>query len=823
MDIKPLGLCRGSERIYQKVSLTGVGPEDKIFASATDETGRALPAKVLPLDKPQGWLEAVAGGVPQSQEYVVAVPDMHVRTITYTLTAHCADGSQKTASQTIDVNHAKWESRITYRTNATLAHQIRDFDFGKLCYDVEIFYGWAVPEPDDVCLTRVVVRVPWEQENQIAIRLYDEDGHDLARETFDMGTRSIPLPDTHHMAWRERSVSVRMARTRGEVIVDAQDLAHPERHSFDILMPGLHDHMIWETEQRFLDAGNDPEYQHWFEAHRPKRLELERQRTCTFDYMPTWSLVVPLYKTPTDLFIQMLDSVRAQTYQRWELVLVNSTPDQRELAQLVAKAAAGEPRIKVVTLEQNLGISLNTNAGIAVATGDFVGFFDHDDLVEPDLLYEYTKAVNDYPDTDLLYCDEDKILEDGRLVTPLFKPDFDIDALRSRNYVCHLLAVRKSLLDRLEPNTREFDGAQDHNLTLQAFEKGRRMTHVPKMLYHWRVTEQSTAGNAVAKPYAIDAGVRSVQNNLNRMGVRGTVEPVEWPPYHYRVTYDVPEDKPLVSIVIPSCDHANVLRTCVDSILNKSTYQNFEVVVVENNSRERATFDYYDELAAAHGTRVRVVRWEGTGFNYSSLVNLGAAQSRGQYLVLLNNDTEVITPEWLERLLGECARDDVAAVGCSLLYPDSTVQHTGVVVAGTCANHLFKHMPDSHGGYFNFRDFDRECSAVTAACLMVSHADFDAVGGFDEGLAVAYNDVDFCLKLRYQLGKLIVQTPRAKLFHYESLSRSNDSSRDDQIRYQKEIARVRGRWAQHFAEGDPYFNPNFVATDPDICYCKLRW
>ena len=322
------------------------------------------------------------------------------------------------------------------------------------------------------------------------------------------------------------------------------------------------------------NAQVDPNYPAWFENHKAGIDVLAKQTDTYFEYRPEFSIIVPLFKTPEQFFTDMVDSVKHQSYGRRVLVLVNASLEDARLAELVADARKSDKRIKAVTLTENNGISENTNAGIAVAAGDFISFFDHDDVLEPDILFEYAKAINENPSTDVLYCDEDKLMLDGELAQPLFKPCFNIDLLRDNNYICHMLTVRKSLLDTLEPNTREYDGAQDHNLALRAAEKARHIHHVSKVLYHWRISETSTAADTGSKPYATQAGIRSVQEHLDRMGIPAKVSQSRRP-FTYRIDYAVPSDNPLVSIIIPNKDHHRVLDTCVQSILNLSTYRNF--------------------------------------------------------------------------------------------------------------------------------------------------------------------------------------------------------------------------------------------------------
>ena len=599
-----------------------------------------------------------------------------------------------------------------------------------------------------------------------------------------------------------------------DIYVVAWNKDHPEHLTYKHLTK-----QEWESLVATMDdwlyktAGNDPYYTQWFSEHRVSAFETKRQRTIVFPSIPHFSIVVPLYKTPLTLFDEMAFSVSAQTYPNWECILVNSTPEDSALSERISERAKDDSRFRIVTLEKNLGISLNTNAGLEYTKGDFVCFLDHDDALEPDILFEYAKAINEHPNTDLIYCDEDKIDEAGAYCMPTFKTDFNLDLLRSCNYICHMLCIRKTLLDQLEPNTPEFDGAQDHNLTLEAVEKARHIHHVSRILYHWRMSPNSASGNDEAKPYATRAGILSVQNHLNRIGVKASVSQAEGTSFGYKVSYEVPADKPLVSILIPSKDHIDLLKRCVDSIVNKSTYDNFEIIVIENNSTDPNTFDYYQTLETMPNTRV--VRWPEQGFNFSAIVNFGRKHAQGDYLVLLNNDTAVITPDWIEHMLSNCARKEVGAVGCKLYYPDDTLQHAGcIVIEGVALS--FRHLPREGTSYLGLVNTQRNVSAVAGACLMVSTTDYDAVGGLDEALSVEYNDIDFCLKL-LEAGKLNVLLPDVELYHYESFSRG---ALDRGAHYQ-ELCLFEYRWSSFIGKGDPYYNINLQPRLDKVMHWKF--
>ncbi|MCI1432499.1 MAG: glycosyltransferase family 2 protein [Atopobiaceae bacterium] len=570
----------------------------------------------------------------------------------------------------------------------------------------------------------------------------------------------------------------------------------------------------WRAET--VHAFEDERYCEWYkEFHEASHADLAMQRTRTFEWMPTFSIVVPLFNTPLPFFEAMVDSVVRQSYQQLELVLVNASPQNAELNEAISRRAAQDERIRVVTLEENQGISLNTAAGIRAATGDFVAFLDHDDTLTLDALFCYARAVNENPKTDMLYSDEDKICK-GKYLNPHFKPDWSPDLLLGENYVCHFLCVRASLLSQVELPDSRYDGSQDHFLTLAIGEIARSVIHVPRVLYHWRIHENSTSKSIGDKPYAVEAGRLAVQAHLDRIGAHAKAIHSEIAPNHYEVVYE-PESTPLVSVIIPNKDAAGLLGNCLESILSKTTYENYEIVIVENNSEDDETFRFYEQ-ACARDSRIHVVRYDGP-FNYSAIMNKGVAESHGDYLLLLNNDIEVISPDWMGRMLSLAARPKTGAVGARLLFADRTVQHCGVVCSLQGPLHVGRYHDEDDPGYMEILHIMHDVSAVTAACLMVSRNAYERVGGMDEGFPVDYNDVDFCLKLR-EIGLFIVIDPSVELFHYESVSRGYHTSPAKKRDFALAQAKLKGRWPDYYALGDPFYNPNF---NPALCSYVLAW
>lgn len=554
-------------------------------------------------------------------------------------------------------------------------------------------------------------------------------------------------------------------------------------------------------------------YEAYRKAVSPAEAELKAQRQETFEYQPLFSIVVPLYKTPENYLKQLVQSVKAQTYGNWELCLSDGSGADSPLQDYLKKLQSQDSRIKNIYSGEQLRISQNTNAALQQAAGDFIVFADHDDLLAEDALYECAKAVNEHPAAELIYSDEDKVSMNGkRYFQPHFKSDYNPDLLCSMNYFCHLVAVKRTLAEKAGYLNPEFDGAQDYDFVLRCVEQTEQIYHIPKVLYHWRAHADSTAENPESKRYAFEAGKRAVQAHYDRMGIPAEVTEGEYPGL-YRTIYQWKE-QPLVSVLIPNKDHIKDLGQCIQSIEDKSTYRNLEYVIIENNSEEPETFAYYKKLEAEN-KKVRVVYFEGE-FNYSAINNFGAKAARGEYLLLLNNDTEIINPDCIWQMLGYCMREDVGIVGARLYYPDQTVQHAGVIIGyGGIAGHAFIGFGRAENGYFSRIICAQDYSAVTAACMMTKKAIFEQVGGLTEELKVAFNDIDYCMKVR-EAGKLVVYNPYAELYHYESKSRGLEDSPEKKERYYREMEYFVKKWRKIMQEGDPYYNPNLTLSKADF-------
>lgn len=555
-------------------------------------------------------------------------------------------------------------------------------------------------------------------------------------------------------------------------------------------------------------------------ASFPSEDTRKAQAETVFPMMPKISILVPLFNTPEEFLREMIESVINQTYQNWELCLADgSDSDNGNVEEICMEYASNNSRIIYQRLEKNEGISGNTNECLKLATGEYIGLFDHDDILHPCVLFEYVKEINEQ-DADFIYCDEVtfKNGDINNMISPHFKPDFAIDNLRANNYICHFTCFDKGLLDRMGLFRSEFDGSQDHDMILRVTEKAKHVIHVPKILYYWRSHQGSVASDIYVKEYAIEAAKNAVKSHMDRCGFEGcVVNSTKAVPNIFEIEYKI-KDNPLVSIIIPNKDHYSELKKCIDSILDKSSYDNYEIIIVENNSTSKEIFEYYSLLESREN--IRIVKYEGP-FNYSRINNEGVKHSSGEYLLLLNNDTEVISSDWIERLLMYAQREDVGAVGAKLLLEDKTVQHAGIVIGlgkHRTAGHIMVGQPGNAVGYKGRLCYAQNVSAVTGACMMIKRNKYEDVGGLDESLEVCLNDVDFCLKLR-EKGYLNVFTPFAELYHYESISRGFDKTPEKVQRYDCESNIFKQRWNEVIVNGDPYFNINFSLDYSD---CRIK-
>lgn len=549
----------------------------------------------------------------------------------------------------------------------------------------------------------------------------------------------------------------------------------------------------------------------------PSVAEREKEETTVFPKDVTFSILVPLYNTPERFLREMIESVTAQTYGKWELCLADGSDDAHDfVGRICQEYQQKDSRIKYQKLVKNEGISGNTNECYKMATGNYIALFDHDDLLHPCVLFAYMQAICE-KDADYIYCDEATFKGNSinHMITMHFKPDYAPDNLLANNYICHFSVFSRELLESGELFRSQFDGSQDHDMILRLTAKAKHIVHIPRILYYWRSHKGSVASSIDAKTYAIDAAKGAVADHLTKLGYRNfEIESTRAFATIFRIKYEL-TSRPLVSIIIPNKDHVDDLSRCVESIINLSTYDNYEIVIVENNSETAEIRTYYEEIS--RHPRVQVVEYKGD-FNYSKINNFGVQYAKGEYLLLLNNDTEVITPDWMEELLMYAMRKDVGVVGAKLYYPDKTIQHAGIVIglgAHRTAGHTHYRIPEANVGYMGRLCYAQDVTAVTGACMMVSKALYEELGGLDESFTVALNDVDFCLRVR-EKGFLNIFTPFAELYHYESKSRGSDKKDERALRYQQESDRFRVKWADALAKGDPYYNPNFSLDHSDF-------
>ena len=791
--------CRGKGKIFSLVELADEFESCEVEVDSSIADGTQVPAKVHRL--------------PEKGRYVLVLAVLDVLQVVRIRIMDASGACVAELKRTMRPESAKISSQVHTFLKDSRVDKIRNYDarpsFGE--YGIEVKRLVQAPGNVDV-LQAEASCISDDHDLLVApleISLLDRSGHAAnVGECVLMRDSIQKVPDVPGCYRRAVQFSFRISSGLEALVFWVRTKSEEGAGLVGFFAQEPHDLVFWRnywsniTRPAFMDERYSDRY---FLDWVTPRVDLELQRRTKLSVAPKFSIIVPLYRTPHGYFDEMVESVLGQSYENFELVLVNASPEDVGLCRRVEYWHRRDSRIKTVNLEQNYGITENTNEGIRVATGDFLCFLDHDDTLTLDALFCYAKALEEYPETDMFYSDEDHV-EEGVYKNPYFKPDWEPDLLLGMNYVCHFLAVRKSVVDGMELPTKEFDGSQDHHMALRVSEVARNIYHCRKVLYHWRIHPGSTANNTSEKPYAVEAGRLAVQAHLDRTGARARAVHSTRAEGRYEVEYELSEH-PLVSILIPNKDAVPVLERCLRSIREKTDYDAYEVVVIENNSEDEATFAFY-ERARKEDSRVRVVYYEG-GFNYAKINNFGAAQARGEYLLLLNNDTEVIEPGWLTRMVSLCMRPTTGIVGAKLLYPDGTVQHAGVIsnqFGGP--GHVNMYMDASEAGTVETLRLMQDVSAVTGACLMTSRDVFKEVGGMDPIFEVDYNDVDFCWRVG-AAGYLIVFDPSVILYHYESVSRGFHPSKASAVRCEREKGLLRQRWPQRYAFADRMGNPNY--------------
>ncbi len=832
MKIKMLGLCRGDGKLYIKIK-TSQPVEARSFFVKLKGEGRLFPIHRYPYSEAAACLLAVhqsdmpvfqsksAPVTPATEDaegaYAFWVLELPVLSIP-SVEVECIYNDKTVGVLPIKYAFAKWVSRFNYRVKKELCASIRDYEeaFTKGQYQIK---NLRFLEGEEGIIWRTVVSWQGDSKQKPVICAFDGTGKTLAAKQYFFEFQPASAPGEDHKLFYSVELPVNQryfflvageseeqctAFASGEQVVKCDNQAF--KPGFCSIHEESYEGFKYDSWRYMKDArADDRAYQAWFKKHQVQKKELFNQRKTVFERTPQISIVVPCFCSNKLFLLQMIKSVMGQSYQNWELLLLDASPESG-----VVKHAAKtfrDRRIRYIDLGKNEGIVKNTNEGIKAAKGEFIAFLDHDDLLEPDALYCYIAALNKKPATKVFFCDEDLFEKPGIYLQPVFKTQLNLDLLYSHNCVTHFLMIERDYLLRIGLSEEEVSGAQDYDITLRAYEGGGEFCHIPRVLYHWRMHSGSTSGDSVGgKPYAQEAGKIALQKHFERRGITAKVTTTDHL-FVYRVAYKLPDPNPLVSIVIPSKDHIDVLDACITSIRNKTTYTNYEIVVVENNSIDPQTFKYYERLQFKYG-QVRVVTWP-EEFNYSKIVNFGARHAKGKYLLFLNNDTEVITPNFIEEMMGYLQRPEVGVVGAKLYFRDRLTQHAGMLVGvhGAVA-HVNQDFPKNREGYLARAVRPGNFSGVTGACQMVRREVFEEVGGYTESLAVGFNDIDFCLKL-IQAGYRVVFTPYAELYHYEFVSRGREVVSSEKLeRWEQEKANFTARWQKIFDEGDPFSNPN---------------
>ncbi len=811
--------CRGEGLGYIGLCCDDEVPD--LHVEAKTSTGDQLPCLLLPVQVPS---ERLLLAPKAAHSWIVVFPLLERSII---VAAH--DDDECLGEYVFSPRSSRVSSRLLTHTSPKVAALLRGCEqrCGAGRAQLRIHEVW--PSGDGMVIWRLKAEFPADDESPHAngartprLSVFDGQAKPVKTNVICMEDQVVPSPRDDGSHVRLVTFSCALPEALGNFYAQVTLGPAPDQQSFAGMNEPRARGMLAQARRMIAGASADPRYEDWLALHRATSAELARQREA-FRRIPVEqrhlvSIVMPVYRTNPLFLREAIQSVLAQSYECWELIVVNVSGDCPQVDEVLASFE--DERIRVLT-EQNLSIAHNTNVGILAAQGSYVGFLDHDDVIEPDTLWHYMSKVRANPEVDLLYCDEDHLVN-GHPHAPAFKTFPNYGKLYTHNYVTHFLMVSAYVLERTERSCTEVSGAQDYDLTLKAFEVARSIVHVPRVLYHWREHEGSTSDGANQKPYAHEAGRAALSAHLARRGIQADVD--DGPlPYTYRVRYELPATPPKVSIVIPTCDHVELLDTCVSSILEKTTYPNFEVLLVENNSVEDQTFELYDDLRA-RDSRVRVIMWRSSvrgTFNYASVVNFGIRRTTGEYVIALNNDTEVIEPHWIEELLGCLMRPEVGIVGAKLLFGDGLVQHVGVIsnpigdLGHVCQN-LAAH--DLGPGYANALPGDY--AMVTGACHMMRRSLFEELRGYDEAFTVGFNDADMCLRAR-EAGYAVTVAPHAILHHHEFATRGREVTDERLVaRHLRERGMFCARHAEFLAQGDPAINPN---TDPYSLYGSLGY
>ncbi|MFS0930354.1 glycosyltransferase family 2 protein [Enterococcus durans] len=678
-----------------------------------------------------------------------------------------------------------------------------------------LIVGWAVDE-----VTKEIPHIKVDKENVIA-----EVTNVVRLDINHLYNLDVKTPS---------GFSIRLSgRLKGRAILDFQTKKHQNGIAVKLNSRYPYDDGLetgWEKKKRLLKKGinyarthgvkkairrvklelkpGSIDYAEWITRHENIDLKSQQEQSKKFDYRPLISIAMPVYNVEIKWLEKCIDSVINQTYDNWELCISDDASTDPKIKKCLEAYEKKEPRIKVVFRKENGHISLATNSALKIATGEFIALLDNDDELPPHALFEVVKVLNERPELDVIYSDEDKIDAEGNRFDPHFKADWSPDTLMGNNYISHLGVYRSSIVKSLGGFRKGYEGSQDYDLVLRVTEQipEDHIYHIDKVLYHWRTIPGSTASSGEAKSYIYDSGVKALTDALNRRGIKGTVRPGLISGF-YEVTYEVLQEE-LVSVIIPTKNGYDDLKLCVDSIIEKTSYPNYEIIIADNGSTDPKMQELFAEYKKQLDERF-IVELIDIPFNYSRINNLAAEKASGKYLLFLNNDTEVIEPNWMTTMVSYAQFDRIGCVGAKLYYPDDTTQHAGVLVGiGGVAGHALNNYDRTHCGYFGRLVIDVNYLAVTAACMMVKAADFKAVNGFDETLEVAFNDVDLCLKI-YELGRYNVYAHQVELYHFESKSRGYEDTPEKQKRFAGEIKKMQDKWPAYIAH-DPFYNDNLT-------------
>lgn len=773
-EIKEIIRCRGKGKIY---TLFECVAQKELFVSTETKSGNPTPSNAT-------WLS--------DSELVIAVSDFKL-----TQLIHFWDGKKKKATFTVNPLHSLLESKANGLTNKTLCKKIRNIDYSGINCPALISCDEFIPNENGVIIRGTINGAL--DGTKIKVAALDSKGKQIG-----LGQPLFPITGREE----NTTFSLFVPNLESQTTICITNPDGSFSNSFYVLEPYEIRSLGKASKQAFINAFDDPNYEKWFAKHRLTRTEANMQRSQKDANGPKFSIIVPLYKTPINFFNDMVSSVIDQTYDNWELVLVNSTPEINELSERVNDYAQKDTRMVVVNLDKNYGITENTNRGIAVAKGNYICFFDHDDVLEPNILFEYAKAIKDRPETSLIYCDEDKLLPNGHYANPTFKPDFNLDMIRDNNYICHLLTVKKEALDSVELSDSSLDGAQDHAMVLKIAELGGYIHHVPKILYHWRISENSTAGNSDSKPYASIAGIKAVQDHLDRCNIKSIVVSSHDRAFRYRPLYEIPEGTK-VSVVVPIQNPSNAAK--LFEALAVTIFEQWELIIVCSDN-DRGTIESIasnsplEERASILGTEQI--------YAYSRWANLGANISSGNCFAFIKEYIEPQEEDWLTNMVGIAMRADVGAVGTMTCDPDGIIRQAGLTYAKSQIIQLSKGLFHDSFGYILLPLTTREVAAVAGACIVTSRKAFAAIGGFDDGFNTGYEDIDYCFEAKQSKLK-VVYTPEARLVCTEP----------ERLEYSPlnllDKATFISKWSDVLSKQDCYFNCNLSTSCSRVGLYKL--